>query len=198
LLQVKRVFYVIHLYGDYHFGHAAIFLGGLLIEQSPALCDFAVEVRMREPASPSAQHPRHPHTHSHRHLPVCHRACCQLLREITLDEFMQINRLDDRLATAFFETQAEYVDFDGDGYISVDDLRFFVGMMLDYTRLEQKFSLIGSSFRLVDYSFTRGHAHLAVMIADRDGDGRLNMAEMQTLIDGSYMDGAMTTEFSTA
>jgi hypothetical protein len=46
--------------------------------------------------------------------------------------------------------------------------------------------------------FTRGHAQLAVMMADRDGDGKLSMTEMQTLIDGSYQDDTMTPELSTA
>jgi Ca2+-binding EF-hand superfamily protein len=100
---------------------------------------------------------------------------------------MQIHRLDDDLALAFDieEMEAHYFDFDDDGYISSDELSFFVLLMLDPYRS--------------DVSFTRGHAKLAVMMADRDGDGKLSMAEMQSLIDGSYKDDAMmTTELSTA
>jgi Ca2+-binding EF-hand superfamily protein len=97
---------------------------------------------------------------------------------------MQIHILDDSLATAFFEKQADYVDIDGDGNISEDDLRFFVILKLYPYRS--------------DLSFTHFHAKLAVMMADRDGDGKLSMAEMQTLIDGSYKDDAMTHVLSTA
>jgi hypothetical protein len=51
LLQVKKAFYVIRLVGGaYRFGHAASFLSGLFVEQSPALRELAFEVRMREPA----------------------------------------------------------------------------------------------------------------------------------------------------
>jgi Ca2+-binding EF-hand superfamily protein len=99
-----------------------------------------------------------------------------------LDEFMQINSLDDDLAWAFDidEMEADYFDIDGDGYISEDDLHFFVLMRLCPHSADE-------------FCFTRGHAQLAVMMADRDGDGKLNMAEMQTLVDGSYKDDTMQT-----
>jgi Ca2+-binding EF-hand superfamily protein len=102
---------------------------------------------------------------------------------------MHIDRLDADLAWAFFEMDADFfmaVDIDGDGYISTDDLRFFMLMMLDYPFGEN------------DFSFTRGHAQLAVMMLDRGGDGKLSKAEIQTLIDGSYTDDTMTPELSTA
>jgi Ca2+-binding EF-hand superfamily protein len=107
-----------------------------------------------------------------------------------LDEFVQIDRLDD-LAWAFFAmdgdfVDADYVDADGDGYISADDLCFFMPMMLDYT------------YHADDFFFSHNHAQLTVMMADRDGDGKLSMAEMQTIIDGSYMDDRMTPELSFA
>jgi Ca2+-binding EF-hand superfamily protein len=103
------------------------------------------------------------------------RACCQLLQELTLEEFMQIDRLDEDLAWVFSGMDADNVDVDGDGYISTDDF-----------------------FRILpdDFFLTRAHAQLTVMMADRDGDGKLSMAEMQTLIDSSYMDDAMTLELS--
>jgi Ca2+-binding EF-hand superfamily protein len=99
---------------------------------------------------------------------------------------MHIDRLDADLALAFFEMDADFVDIDGDGYISTDDLRFFMLMMLDYPFGENEFS------------FTRGLAQLAVMMLDRDGDGKLSKAEIQTLIEDSYTDDTMMPELSTA
>jgi hypothetical protein len=46
--------------------------------------------------------------------------------------------------------------------------------------------VLDSPFRADDFSFTHGHAQLAVLMADRDGDGRLSYCEVRTILDGTY------------
>jgi Ca2+-binding EF-hand superfamily protein len=161
-----------------------------------------------------ARHPRHPALTSVI-VPVCHRACCQLVDrdengEVTFAEFVQIaDRMEtslEILAAAFrqemerlaevkgdyadfsnyadieMKTVAEIFDLDSDGYVTAFELGKLV-------RVPFELGEVGA--RDVFY-FTRGQAQLALMMADRDGDGRLSMTEMIPLVEGSYLDDKMT------
>jgi hypothetical protein len=188
LLQAKEAFYAILLVeGAFRFGHGAGFLIGLYFEQSRAMREltFAVRTYARARVTPRAIPASSPHALTSVLVPYVRRACCQLLlRETTLDKFVQIDSLDDDLANfvdfTFEELGHDYINgnLDGDDYVSPDELFHY---MLDVVR--------GFSFGADHVSFspvpilTRGEALLAVMMADRDGNGKLSMAEMQTIVD---------------
>mmetsp|Transcript_6719 Transcript_6719/g.17533 ORF Transcript_6719/g.17533 Transcript_6719/m.17533 type:complete len:309 (+) Transcript_6719:204-1130(+) len=96
--------------------------------------------------------------------------------EVTFDGFMQLDSsLYESLAVNIHNLEGHpevviaHTDFDGDGYISLGELHFYVYAVMS------------------DVSFTHGHAQLAVMMADRDGDGKLRSAEMRPFLDGSYL-----------
>jgi hypothetical protein len=122
-----------------------------------------------------------------------------------LDEFMQIDSLDDDLADfvefAFDEVGPNYIygNLDGHDYVSPDELFYSILEVL----YGFSYGAEGDSGADLDSFgpvpiFTRGQGQLAVMMADRDGNGKLSMAEMETLVDGSYKDDTMTPELTTA
>jgi Ca2+-binding EF-hand superfamily protein len=106
---------------------------------------------------------------------------------------MQIYSLANSFAATVEEMGADYVDIDGDGYVSEEDLFLFVIMMLTFPEGAESLFMHTSATL-----FTHGHAQLAVMMADHDGDGKLSMSEMHAITYGSYMDDTMTPEPSIA
>jgi hypothetical protein len=126
-----------------------------------------------------------------------------------LDEFMQIDSLDDDLSYfvdfAFDEVGPDYTDYtygnlDGDDYVSPDELFYFIlDVMHGFS-----YGAEGDSGTNLDSIgpvpiLTRGQALLAVMKTDRDSIGKLSMAEMQTIVDEIYLqDDTMPPELSTA
>jgi hypothetical protein len=120
--------------------------------------------------------------------------------------YHQIEDLDDILAASSTEVSVcmrelpltgigvveDCIDFDGDGFVSSDELFTSVHVPFDAPFYFMHGAVRDDLFFPADdVSFTRGHAQLAVMMADRDGDGKLSMAEMRSILDGSYTDDMM-------
>jgi hypothetical protein len=117
------------------------------------------------------------------------RLDCDANGEVTIGEFLLIDSLASTtalaVATAFGHGYGgvNYGCMDGAGAadgISPDELLCFVHDYADYS------------------SFTYGHAELAVTMADRDGNGRLSLAEMGTILDGTYKVAKMLPEHEIA